>query len=118
DAVGLRVTSALGTDPSGGRGPTSLPRGPVDHGRLTNIYNRAVRATDIGNEAPLYLQGQGLTVAVVDSGVMKNKDIEKRVIANASFDDTVHGSDDAYGHGTFVAGVVAGDGKDSNGTYI
>jgi serine protease AprX len=118
DAVGLRVTSALGTDPSGGRGPTSLPRGPVDHGRLTNIYNRAVRATDVWNEAPLYLQGQGLTVAVVDSGVMKNKDIEKRVIANASFDDTVHGSEDAYGHGTFVAGVVAGDGKDSNGTYI
>jgi serine protease AprX len=118
DAVGLRVTSAPGVDTSGGLAPTKLPPGQINVDKLVNVYNRAVRATDVWNESPSYLQGQGVSVAVVDSGVFKNRDLNKRVIQNISINSAAHSSSDQYGHGTFVAGIVAGDGEDSHGARI
>jgi serine protease AprX len=91
---------------------------PLDLSRLANVYNQAVRAPDVWNEAPNYLQGQGVTVAVVDSGVFNTDDLNSRLIANVNFNASYHDSADAYGHGTFVAGIVAGDGTLSGGTYI
>ena len=118
DSVGLRVTSGEGNDTSGGTAPTSLPRGWVDSSRLINTYNHAIRATDIWNEAPNYLQGQGITVAVVDSGIAKNPDLDKRLIASVNFNRSYHNSNYRYGHGTFVASIIAGDGSHSSGTRI
>jgi serine protease AprX len=118
DAVGLRVTSDTGTDSTGGQPATDLPRGAIATGNLLNTYNYAVRAPQVWNEAPTLLQGQGLSVAVVDSGVYKTKDISKRLIANANFNSGAHSFADGYGHGTFVAGLIAGDGSYSNGSYI
>jgi serine protease AprX len=118
DVVGLRVTSEPGNDPSGGEAPTSLPQGAIDLTRLSNVYNRAIRATDVWNQSPNFRQGQGVSVAVVDSGVYKTPDIKSRVIASVNFNSGTHRSSDKYGHGTFVAGVIGGDGKDSNGSFI
>jgi serine protease AprX len=118
DAIGLRVTSATGTDISGFRVPTSLPAAPQSTANLTNVYNHIVRATDVWNQSPKYLQGQGLTVAVVDSGFEKNKDIGNRLLGNANFNATYHDSQDRYGHGSFVAGIIADDGTDSKGGHI
>jgi serine protease AprX len=118
DVVGLRVTSSPGDDVSGGEAPTSLPQGAVDLTRLSNVYNRVVRATDVWNMAPDFRQGQGVTVAVVDSGIYKTDDLRNRVIANVNFNESQHRSNDKYGHGTFVAGVIAGDGNDSDGSYM
>lgn len=118
DALGLLVTSATGTDTTGFKVPTSLPAAPLSTANLANVYNRVVRATDVWNQSPKYLQGQGLTVAVVDSGFQNNKDIDKRLLGNANFNAAYHDSNDRYGHGSFVAGIVADDGTDSKGMRI
>ncbi len=118
DAIGLRVTSAPGTDTSGGAAPSSLPSIDIDKNQLLNVYNQVVRATDVWSEAPARLQGQGVTVAVVDSGILGTKDLDKRKIVNINFKKGYHNSSDLYGHGTFVASLIGGDGKNSDGKVV
>jgi serine protease AprX len=118
DSVGLRVTSNAGNDQSGDGTRTIPPASTIDTSRLTNAYDSAVRATDVWNGAPGYYQGQGISVAVVDSGILNTRDLSHRIAAKANFNSQAHNSNDGYGHGTFVAGLVAGDGTDSQGAYI
>ena len=57
-------------------------------------------------------------MAVIDSGIFKTKDLGKRVRTNANFNAAYHDGIDRYGHGTFVAGIIAGSGSSSGNKYI
>jgi len=68
---------------------------------------------------PLAQTGAGITVAVLDSGIAAHPDLAGRIAA--SVDMLAGGASvppgDAYGHGTHVAGIVAGSGASSGGRY-
>ncbi len=119
DGVGLRVTAMTGVDNSLDTllFPGKPPAGAFDTSKLIQAFPFAVRATDVWNQSSAFLQGQDVTVAVVDSGVGKIKDVKDRVKTNVNFNKHYHDGKDMYGHGTFVAAILAGDGASSEGKY-
>ena len=57
-------------------------------------------------------QGQGVTVAVVDTGVdLDHPDLQANIVTGKSFVDGASSPDDDYGHGTHVAGILAAVGN-------
>ncbi len=70
----------------------------------------------------LGVTGKGIGVAILDSGIAPHPDLAGRIVASVDF--TSGGSAaalvppaDPGGHGTHVAGLVAGDGTASGGMY-
>jgi serine protease AprX len=61
--------------------------------------------------------GQGVTVAVLDTGIDNLPDFSGRLIGGVDLTGANNPFQDSYGHGTFIAGLIAGDGASSNGQY-
>ena len=93
----------------------------IESTALLNTYVRSIKADGLWNNAA-YLQGEGITVAVVDSGIADHPDLRdengnNRIIQHVHINQSGI-SDDFYGHGTHIAGTIGGRGVESAGGYI
>lgn len=78
-----------------------------------NHYLQTLRYTELPG-GPAHFTGQGVGVAVVDSGVSTDQDFAN-LTRIGSFNANSRTPNDVYGHGTHVAGIIAGSGIASGG---
>jgi serine protease AprX len=66
--------------------------------------------------------GNGIGIAVIDSGITPVADLnysgsnKSRVVYSQNFSDSTTNTSDQFGHGTHVAGILAGNGTNSTGS--
>lgn len=66
------------------------------------------------------LTGKGIVIAVIDTGIDPHPDLIKPTSRIVGWHDLVNGKSKPYddeGHGTHVAGIIAGNGYQENGKY-
>jgi serine protease AprX len=89
----------------------------IDTSRLATAYNQSIRSTRVWN-ADRGTVGDGVGVAVIDTGIqgdlpdfrVSQSDTTSRVIVDAVVNPDATTAGDRYGHGTHVAGLIAGNG--------
>ncbi|MHB2024702.1 MAG: S8 family peptidase, partial [Mycobacteriales bacterium] len=109
-AEGLNVTpdSPVSIQMAPSTAPAAATVGPV------NVFATDTGASQLASEG---ITGAGVTVAVLDTGIDALPDFAGRLIGGVDLTGAGNPFADAYGHGTFVAGLVAGNGASSNGEY-
>jgi serine protease AprX len=94
---------------------TAETEGSSSPATLKNTYDSSVNADNAWTKG---FDGSGVTVAVVDTGVNSGTDFSGRLTEQILVDSNSSNVNDGYGHGTHIAGIIAGDGLGSNGAYI
>src|SRR5262249_45063408 len=89
---------------------------------LAPFLNNATAAVNAPTAWKSGYTGVGIGVALIDSGVNSHPDLNttgllplSRVVFNQSFIPGNSSASDQYGHGTHIAGLIAGDGLSSQG---
>src|SRR6266540_807232 len=117
DALSLVPTVAfIHHDATVGPQPSAAPPVPAPADQVSGAYPRVVRADQVWQQG---IAGGGVTVAILDSGVAADADLvqpNNRILASVNFADQRLTSDPG-GHGTHIAGIVAGNGTRSGGEF-
>ena len=118
DALSLVPTVAfVHHDATVGPQPSAAPPvPPATPDQVSGVYPKVVRANKVWQQG---ITGGGVTVAILDSGVAADADLvqpNNRLLASVNFADERLTSDPG-GHGTHIAGIVAGNGTRSGGEF-
>ncbi|HVT20448.1 MAG TPA: S8 family serine peptidase [Mycobacteriales bacterium] len=87
---------------------------PASAAAASNAFPAETGATKLAENG---ITGTGVGVAVLDTGIDRLADFGNRLIGGVDYSGEGDPYQDNYGHGTFIAGLVAGDGTSSAGAY-
>ena len=104
---GIVVTPDITVNLQGSIGPSGRPG--------ADVYPQQSGASQLWAQGDT---GAGVNVAVLDTGITPLPDFAGRLVDGVDLSGGGNPWHDSYGHGTFVAGLIAGNGASSGGAYV